>query len=509
MMMLCNGCIFLFNWRTLVKTLLAILLVVSIVASPIVQAYSAHGRKDWVVDEDTLVEGIEINVKGNIVVKSGAKLTLVDSIIYMNCGYSGEFSIIVEKGAVLELFNTTVRSGTGKPYLFIVHGTLVMKKSLLRDCGITQDKPGLIIEGSSYTIIKNSVIKGNYVGITVRKSRNIEIVGNKITANTYGIYIVNSKDIVVHGNKFTTNLYDLYTYNSTSITISNNYFEGGGLYMDRNIGNVIKGNVFKNTGVMLSGDKVVYYKHRFVDNIVNNKPLLYVYNKSKIITGDIGMAIIVSSNNVVVHNVTVHDTIIGLGLYFSNNITISNSIIEKNKIGIEIKFSKEITILGCMVRRNEMYGLKIYSSRDISIKYNNITYNSLSGVLVMDSFNVSINYNNFTKNKGYGVCVQDSKGVDAKYNWWGSIQGPENKLQSDPDDPDEVYSFNTHDFTYEPWLQEPVETETIRPNYTANTYGSEEENTVLNTTPYIASILILAVAMDLIRQYYKMLKTLA
>jgi len=276
----------------------------------IVRTHSQNNNEDWIINENTVIENIRKHVSGNIIIKPNVTLVIANSIIYMDSDYNGELSIIVNKGATLEIINSTIRSGTNKTYLFEFHGTLIMRESILRDCGIQYDKPGLVIEGSDYTILRNNLITGNYAGITIRRSKNIEIINNKIYANVYGLSIANSRGILISDNKFIANSYDLYAYNSTSLTISNNYFEGGGLYIDKNINNVIINNQFKNTSISISGDKLLYYKHEFKNNTVNGKPLLYLFNKNGTITGDIGMAVIVSSKNVLIHDVSVYNTIV-------------------------------------------------------------------------------------------------------------------------------------------------------------------------------------------------------
>lgn len=479
--------------------ILIMLFIINVIGcTRIIQTYSWSNNDDWVIDRNVIIENVEKHIKKNIIIESNATLVIVNSIIYIDSEYNGELSIIVNKEATLEIINSTIRSGTNKTYLFYVYGTLIMKESILRDCGIQYDKPGLVIDGSEYTIIKDSLIMGNYAGITIRRSTNIEITGNKIYANVYGVSLSNSRNILIKNNRFIANSYDLYSYNSTTLNISNNYFEGGGLYMDRNTNNLIIDNEFINTGISISGDKILYYRHEFEGNIINNKPLIYLFNKSRTITGEIGMAIVVSSQNVIINNVSIYNTTVGIGLYFSSNILINGSIIESNRIGVEIKFSKKVTIVNSRLEKNRMYGLKLYNTQEINTQYNNIILNSLSGILIMDSSNIYINYNNITKNNGYGIYVQDSNNIDAKYNWWGTIQGPEYKEQSDSNEPEEIYSSNTNNFYYEPWLKKPITSRNIE------IYYREE---ALNTAPYIIALITAIIFLGIIRYYLKYRKS--
>ncbi len=482
----------------LLITLIMLFMVYIMAYITVIPTYSQNNNEDWIIDKNTVIENVKKHVSGNIIVKPNVTLVISNSIIYMDSEYNGELSIVVNKGGTLEIINSIIRSGTNKTYLFNVYGTLIMRESTLRDCGIQHDKPGLVIEDSDYTVIRNSLIMGNYAGITIRRSKNIEITSNKIYANVYGLSIASSRNILISNNRFIANSYDLYAYNSISLTISNNYFEGGGLYIDRNINNVIINNEFKNTGISISGDRVLYYKHGFKNNIVNGKPLLYIFNKSGTITGDIGMALIVSSKNVLIHNVSVSNTIVGIGLYFSSNIVINSSIIKDNRIGIEIKFSKKVTLVNSKLEENRMYGLKLYSSQDITAQYNNIVHNTLSGILVMDSSKIHINYNNLTENDGYGVYVQDSNDVSAEYNWWGSVQGPEYKEQGDADEPEEIYSYNTNGFSYEPWLQKPVVGKNIEVYYRGG---------ISNLFPYIVAMSIAIIILALVRYYLRHMRT--
>lgn len=69
---------------------------------------STEYNEDWVIEKNTEVKNEKIVVTGNIIVKSGAKLKMIDSIIYINCSHPYEYGLIVEAGGELEVIDSAI-----------------------------------------------------------------------------------------------------------------------------------------------------------------------------------------------------------------------------------------------------------------------------------------------------------------------------------------------------------------------------------------------------------------
>jgi hypothetical protein len=68
--------------------------------------YSGHGS--WRITKDTLVSSEVIVLNGDLVIDEGAKLVLLDSTIYINCSYPGQYRVLIHPGGILEMAQSSI-----------------------------------------------------------------------------------------------------------------------------------------------------------------------------------------------------------------------------------------------------------------------------------------------------------------------------------------------------------------------------------------------------------------
>ena len=157
---------------------------------------------DWVVKDDTTIEGRTVTLSGNLTVADGGHLTFVDVTLIMNSSIPGRFNITVESGGWLELKDldhdpltasdaTVVKaSNPNFHYLWFCNAgsRLLVSCSVVRDCGVPQAyRRGLILDTSD-ALIENSTFEHNNYGIYVRSS-SPRIENSTFARNEgYGLY---------------------------------------------------------------------------------------------------------------------------------------------------------------------------------------------------------------------------------------------------------------------------------------------------------------------------------
>jgi parallel beta-helix repeat protein len=244
--------------------------------------------------------------------------------------------------------------------------------------GIVVERSNIIIDGNGYTLqgtgayaskgidlssrsnitSKNTNIKDFSYGILLSESSNISITGNNITNNSWGgIGLWNSRYNSISGNHITNN-------GRIGITLT-------GLFGSSN--NSIVGNVLVNDGLSVWDS----YGNVVVDNLVNRKPLVYLEGVSDVVVEDAGQVVLVNCNRIIVENLNLSNTYIGVQLWQTNNATISGNNITNNGYGIELESSSNHNnIIGNHITNNSEYGIRLYYSSNNRFWHNNFIDNA-------------------------------------------------------------------------------------------------------------------------------------
>ncbi|RLI39937.1 hypothetical protein DRO69_13625, partial [Candidatus Bathyarchaeota archaeon] len=214
------------------------------------------------------------------------------------------------------------------------------------------------------------------MGTWLYRSSNNIISGNNITANNWGIVLDSSSN----NNTVSWN----------SITANNRY--GIDLYDSSN--NSIVGNIFVDDGLTVWGS----YGNVVVDNLVNGKPLVYLEGVSNYRVEDAGQVILVNCNNILVENLNLSHTDIGIQLWRTKNTTITvNNITANNWYGIELDGSSNNSIVGNNIINNR-YGIELDGSSCNTVSGNTIV-NNKEGVYLYSSSCNTVSGNTIVNNK--------------------------------------------------------------------------------------------------------------
>jgi parallel beta-helix repeat protein len=156
--------------------------------------------------------------------------------------------------------------------------------------------------------------------------------------------------------------------------------------------NCIYGNRF------LDDSLFVYYSYGNVimDNLVNNKFLIYLEDVSDFEIEDAGQVVLVNCNNITIHNLNLSNTDIGAELWQTNNSKIIKNNITTNFAGIFLGIALNNIISRNDIKDNEQ-GIHLYSSSNNTIDRNDIANNNY-GVYLVESSSNRLYHNNLMNN---------------------------------------------------------------------------------------------------------------
>ncbi len=295
----------------------------------------------------------------------------------------------------------------------------------------------------------NTISSNKWGGIYLKDSSNNNISMNTISNSNAGIVLINSDDNFIQSNSISSNeRYGIWLYSlSNDNTFLNNIFSNnyGGLCIEGNSNyNDVKDNVFFNDGVWIYGA----YQNTFSNNLVNDKPLIYLKSKSDfIIDEDAGQIILVSCNNIIVESQDLSNTCVGLMSVDTHNSLIVGNIFDSNKVhgiflthsnsnnismntfsnsqrGITFDTSDNNIIFRNIISSNKAFGIWLAISNNNIISNNDIRKNGGKryiddgiGVLLEESSNNKINRNNFIKNARHAFFDNSPSNKWSK-NYW-------------------------------------------------------------------------------------------
>ena len=279
-------------------------------------------------------------------------------------------------------------------YTYYEH--VIVNKSISL-CG--QERRTTIIAGSGtgivVTITKSNVnvtgftiqnsVRYPHGGIYLNKANHCNITENTVLNNYYGISLSSqSYNNTISGNNITNNYYGIHLDRSSNNTISGNRFSGCGLYVSESYSNVVVGN------------------------FVNDKPLVYLEDASDLVVNDAGQVILVGCKNILVENLDLSNTTIGVEMWNTNDTKITQNNITNNKYGLRLYACSNNTISRNTVATNNWDGIRLYSSScNNTISGNNVTSNYYGISLYASSCNNTISGNNVSDNL-YGIQLYAS-----------------------------------------------------------------------------------------------------
>jgi parallel beta-helix repeat protein len=255
------------------------------------------------------------------------------------------------------------------------------------------------------TTIDENTFFNNQDGIIVRNSYNTKITGNKMLENHcffYSIYLIESNNSIIKYNYITPHNEwgGIRLYHSYNNIIKSNTIKGikrcVGIHLSNSNHNIISINYFKNCGLYVSNS----FKNSVINNVVNNKHLVYFEDVSDlIITNDSGQVILVNCENMTVKMQNLSYTSCGVALIRTANCSISDCIFSNIGRGISLNHSDNNIIMNNFFKKNSFIVVEDSYNNTLN---NNILQNNHVGILCMRSGYNTITNNNIS-NHIYGI----------------------------------------------------------------------------------------------------------
>jgi parallel beta-helix repeat protein len=285
------------------------------------------------------------------------------------------------------------------------------------------------------TIANNSCDLNNYFGIYISQSNSNKIINCTCSEVWYGIYISNSdNNQIINTTCNTTNYYGLYislsNHNTiTNVTCNSNGYDGINFYSANY--NVISNctlnwnkyyglnlrysgynNFFNNSmvecGIGIDGDLLEYWNSHSIKkgNFVNNKPVYYLKNQTKmIITQPTGQIILANCTNITIENYNLSKCSVGVQAGFSMNITLFNITSNNNYFGIYFYETHNNNITNCTSNWNDYHGMYLYYSEKNTITNSTCNNNNEYGIYLYYGENSIIRNSTCNQNNKYGIYI--------------------------------------------------------------------------------------------------------
>lgn len=312
-------------------------------------------------------------------------------------------------------------------------------------------------------LLNNSVSNHEWHGISLYSSNNCTLINNWISNNNgYGIFLSWTEKVFLINNTVKNNGGNgIYLRGSEKCELSKNKISNNfrGIYLDRSANNVIKDNNLENDSLLITGTNLEdYVQKEVINNLVNNKPLVYWKHVTEnTIPCGTGGIILVNCSLVSVMNqnfdclfgiycsqlsilrnmifqssygygiqleysprsVISHNTIDSKGIYLShsgNSTLINNTVTNNGERGIHLSYSGNGTLTNNKVTKNIKEGITLQGSNDCVLSNNIFSQNGRDGI-VLDASDECIMINNtVSSNNHTGILLSASKNSILKNN---------------------------------------------------------------------------------------------
>jgi len=226
------------------------------------------------IREDTVWENCTKQLKGWLVIESGATLTIRNCILSAAPLSEGvDNYILVKSGGALYVDKSTISGDKSNSYFKLrteKGASLVILDSKVYYAGDWGGNSGIQLFGDG-AIIENTEIVGNYTGMNIKGSSGHRLVNNKISDCVDGILVEGpSHDNTIKNNMISGCFYSGICISETtkSQVVSNrieNALLGLGLWGTENL---VRGNQIQNSsmGLAVWGSDNVFYHNNFLGN---------------------------------------------------------------------------------------------------------------------------------------------------------------------------------------------------------------------------------------------------
>jgi parallel beta-helix repeat protein len=307
--------------------------------------------------------------------------------VYVHSGWYGDqFEVTKPLTIVGEDRDTTVIRGDG------LFPTIRISSDWVNISGFTVTKRATNPGSTAFELtladhcnISDNNILENEFGFYLFFANETTMTGNVMQGGERGILSLHSNSLMIGNNNIWSNEIGMMLFDSGNSTIQNNdlrFNTNHGIYFSYNHGNTIEGN-----NIWSNGD----------DDISFNS------------SGDDGIHLYISNNNIVRNNQISENSKSGISLYSSVYNKISDNDISSNMIrGIHLEDSDHNEIMFNAVSSNERIGIHLDSSNENFLIDNTIT-SSDEGLSLGDSHRNTVSKNSFLESSTYGFSAYDSE----------------------------------------------------------------------------------------------------
>jgi len=405
--------------------------------------YTSETYKDVVVTGDEVWQDETITLYKQVIVKSGASLTLSNVTLTFDSPTDEECSIIAEPGSSLAIYNSTLSrplySELGGFHIQVENASFVMKDSVL--------------DGVSHycdPVYKEWGIRGVRAALTLNHVKDAVIDGNEIKHIQLQVIVLHDVSDSVITNNTITPLRQvqkpypkcLAMWDSHNNTITDNYITGVSSFIemrDRSTGNYVASNEVSPFRAGHLGQGITLFEDSNNNIFTDNKILgptgctaFRIFTRNNVITNntirDLRFGILIAAGadgNIVANNniSQMYDEDAILVYRSSGNYIINNNISSSIR-GISVSHFSRNNVVQANTVSNSRQGILVAASSDDNLIANNEVSRNKVGIMVYKSSGNKIYDNSFIRNSEQGY--DDGGNIwsfEQRGNYWSDYRG--------------------------------------------------------------------------------------
>ena len=377
-----------------------------------------------IYSDNVSIYSISVNSIGSI--NNGMLIENVDDVAICDCIFhvNGTNTIKIKGSKNIEIINNSLTNGYVGISVYKTNSTYIINNTIKAN-----EMHGIEVSYSFDNYLSsNSILNNRFSGMKFFHSNNNSIMDNLFAKNgKSGMTMTFSDTNRILKNNISENDQDGISllFSNGNIIVDNTFYENDyhAISLDSSMGCNITNNAMLRNGIHISGSRLDFWTKNDIDssNIVNNKPLCLIINKSNIdIPQEIGQLIIVNSSDSAINQRTFSNCSIGLLIGFSKNISIENCTFSNNDYGIQLEFSSNVKIKNNNLILNDrglLIGAVAYDkiSTENIIEKNHFSLNSYCGILCTIGKKNIIKNNSFNEN-GFGIKIEPGAHMNKMFN---------------------------------------------------------------------------------------------
>lgn len=362
-----------------------------------------------------------------------------DTIFVFNGTYYE--NLVVNKSITLagQDEETTIIDGGGLgTVIHVTSNNVSIVNFTLQNSGFSSLLSGISVS-SNHVFVNESILKSNYVGLHLEKTRGCIVNKCYVLNNHLGMYVETCENSSLEKSNIIANIEaGIYLKDSSGIEIRNNNISGNGLYgvrIQNSQNNVMSDNLVSvhENGVtldvagnntltknMIESNRYNFGVHGtklydFLQNIdlsnkVNDKTIYYIANKKDVVinsSSNAGYVALVNSSDIHVKGLDLESNREGLLLTYSHKCKMEECNVTGNLHGVFFYHSQNSKLESCAIVGNHD-GISLISSPGSLISDSLVVNNEDFGIEVENSHNTALLNNNVTANGGDGFSVYGS-----------------------------------------------------------------------------------------------------